>query len=614
MPACQFCIKQLAVLSVLLACLLGIVASASGQTEPTVAAPLTQAAFNRSIVKLYESKKLFSPDSYESLLDLNARLFEHQHQKEIKAAFGSQAITVNAWFAEHPEIKNELYTAIDPTCDDVTAALKIFRTLFELYPEKIVPYSELAIATAVVWDKTKFVYDYANHQRRAKASMPTDRVDGIEGFKFLVDAEPFMEGRIEYVPWEFLIHVVNQKTPLGERSWAAKNYLQNRVGFGRCYKDVPYDYEMLNTKSESANLNDHEYTLANLKQYGGVCAHQADYAARVGKSMGVPAEYVGGKGSSGGRDAGGGHAWVMWVELKAVSEQSINFSLESSGRYNIDNYYIGRLKEPQSGKRITDRELELQLHTVGMDTHAKRQSDLIMKSFDQLVVDAKLDMFGQERLISAVIKLCPGNVTAWTKLSKLSTPYVEAKKSNRKRMLTKISSMFRTFENFPDFTWKIFEPMVEFETDPKKRNKLYGQLLAHYVLLDRPDLACEARLRLTDYLVADGQQAVAVEGLAGTILAFPGEGRYVPEMLDRIDEICKTDESLSSQRVEFYAKLIPLVPKYRGKSPTKFCQQTFERAIKLFKQSGSQTLAAMAQQELADIRSGVALQRSKARR
>jgi len=582
----------------------GLAATANGQSDA-----LTQADFNKSILELYQNKKLTSPDSYQSLMDLNARLFEHQHRKQIEAAFGDQAAAINAWFIEHPEVKNELYTAIDPAVDDVTAALKIFRTLFETYPDKIASYSELAIATAVVWDKTRGVYDYANHQRRAKASMPSDRVDGINGFKYLVDAEPFMEGRIEHVPWEFLAHVVNQKTPLQERTWAAKTHLRSRVGFGKCYKEVPYDHEMLNSGSKTAKLNDHEYTLANLKKYGGVCAHQADYASRVGKSIGVPAEYVYGPGNS-----GGSHAWVMWVELKSVSKQRISFSLESFGRYNIDNYYVGRLKEPQSGKTITDRELELHLHAIGVDSNAKRQADLIMRSFDQLITGAKLDINDQEELISDVIKLCPGNSAAWTSLAELSTEYVEQRKSNRSKMLKKITVMFRTFENFPDFTWKIFDSMIEFETDTKKRNKLYAKLLAHYVSIERPDLACEARLKLTDYLVADGEQADAVEGLAATIVAFPSEGRYVPKMLDRIDQICQSDESLNSQRVEFYTRFIPLVPKYRGSTPSKFCIKTFERAIQLFEQSGNQELIAMAQQELADIKSGAALQRKKKKR
>ena len=597
-------VKQSVRVGVLLALVLSISSNVVSQ-EP----PLTREDFNKAIVELFENKKLTSPDSYETIRDLNARVFEYEHQSEIETAFGDQAKKIEAWFVEHPEIKAELYTAIDPEFDDVTKALQIFRTLFETYPEKIVSYSELAIATAIVWDSKHGIYDYSRHQRRAKASMPSDQVDGIDGFKFLVDAEPFMEGRIQYVPWEFSKHVVNQFTPLAERNWAAENHLRNRIGFGKCYKDVPYDHVMLETKSQKGKLNNHEYTLANLKQFGGVCAHQADYAARVGKSIGVPAEYVAGPGTS-----GGSHAWVMWVELKSVTKTGIKFSLESFGRYHSDKYYVGKLREPQTGQVITDRELELRLHTVGLDAQAKRQSDLIMKSFPQLVADANLDIRDKEKLISAVIKLCPGNEVAWQALTDMSTSFVAEHKRNRSKMLKKIDTMFRTFENFPDFTWKLFDRMIEFESDPKKRNKLYGQLLAHYINYDRPDLACEARLKLTDYLVADGSQPEAVEGLAATIVAFPSEGRYVPRMLDRIDEICATDESLNSQRVEFYAKFLPMVPKYRITSPTKYCLATFERAIKLFEQSGSQALAASAKQELADIKSGVALKRDKKKR
>jgi len=612
MPVVSFCLKRSATLTIALAISLGLTTIVSGQTttddsQPTT--PLKQADFNKAIVELFESKELTSPDSYETLADLSARLFEHENREEIEAVFGEPTTKINTWLAENAAIKNELYAAIDPTCDDVAAALGIFQTLFETYPDSIAAYSELAIATAVVWDQKAGVYDCARHQRRAKASMPSNQVDGIEGFKFLVDAEPFMEGRIQFVPWEFLTHVVNQRTPLSERMWAAKNHLQNRVGFGKCYKEVPYDYEMLNTKSESAKLNGHEYTFANLKQYGGVCAHQADYASRIGKSIGVPAIFVGGMGTS-----GGSHAWVMWVEFKSVTQQRIKFSLESFGRYNNDHYYVGNLRDPQCGRRITDRELELRLHTVGIDPYAKRQSDLIMESFDQLVTDAKLDTTDQEKLISAVIKLCPGNEAAWKAMAKLSTEYAELSKRNRGKMLKRISSMFRNFENFPDFTWKLFDPMISFESDPNKRNGLYVELLSHYIDINRPDLACEARLRLTDHLVADSEQAEAVEGLAATIVAFPGEGRYVPKMLDRIDRICQTNESLNSQRVEFYAKFLPLVPKYRGKTPSKFCVQTFERAINLFDQASAQDLSAMARQELAAIQSGAALKRSKPRR
>ena len=83
---------------------------------------------------------------------------------------------------------------------------------------------------------------------------------------------------------------------------------------------------------------------------------QADFAARVAKSLGVPAEYVGGEANSGVL-----HAWVMWVEVKGVRKDAVAFSLESHGRYFGDNYYVGTLLDPEDGQTITDRELERRL-------------------------------------------------------------------------------------------------------------------------------------------------------------------------------------------------------------------------------------------------------------
>ena len=82
-----------------------------------------------------------------------------------------------------------------------------------------------------------------------------------------------MQGRGQWLPWEFLVHVINHRTPEKERQWALQNYFNKRSMFGRCYKDVPYDYEMLNSQSKVAKMNEKEYNLPNLKSFGGVCAH-----------------------------------------------------------------------------------------------------------------------------------------------------------------------------------------------------------------------------------------------------------------------------------------------------------------------------------------------------
>jgi len=87
----------------------------------------------------------------------------------------------------------------------------------------------------------------------------------------------------------------------------------------------------------------------------------------VAKSLGVPA-FDAGSASVYGES----HAWVMWVELGPVTATGFAFSLQSYGRYRNDKYYVGHLNDPHTGQPTTDRELELRLHTLGMDPIAKR--------------------------------------------------------------------------------------------------------------------------------------------------------------------------------------------------------------------------------------------------
>jgi len=578
--------------------------------EEELNTPIDQATLQKHLMELHASERMLSEMQYPQLRNLYSRRFEDEHASEIKSAFGEDFEAMQQWLNENRVIKEELFNAIDSENDNVERALQIFAEIKKEFPEKIVPYSSLAIASSVVWDGRRGVYDYQRHQKRAKASLPEEQMDSAEGFQYLVDAEPFMEGRILYVPWEFLKHVVNHYTPKEERLWAAEMYYPKRQDFAKCYHDVPYDHLMLETQSKQGKLNDHEYTLSNLKKYGGVCAHQADFASRVGKSIGIPAEYVRGPGTFGSY-----HAWVMWIELKSITKKSIKFSLESYGRYNDDLYYVGELQDPQTGRWVTDRLLELRLHTVGQNAVAKRHSDLIMKSYPTIVSEAKLETKDQIELLRQIIGLCPGNELAWQSLAELSTKFVaEDDKRNRRKMLDIIDSMFTNFGNFPDFTWKLFEPITAFETDPDRRHNLYNRLLSQYLKAERPDLAMEARLRLTDHLLDDGDKLVAIEGLAKTILALPHEARYVPKMLDRIDAICESEPELAMHRADFYAQFLPKIPKYRGTTPSKFCLQMFERAIKLFEAESKPELAAGAKKELADIKSGEALKRERKKR
>ncbi len=571
--------------------------SATTALPPTAEGGFTEDEI-KGMLELYDKRSLFSAKEYPTLRRIFADRFERQNEQKIKDAFEADYESVSTWLEENRVLKEELYTAIDPDVDDVQRALQIFKELKEQFADQIVKYGNLAIAIAVTWDQPEAIYDYAQHQQRAKATMPDGLTDAAQNFEYFVKTEQFMQGRGQWLPWEFLVHVVNHKTPLVEREWALKNYLPKRAMIGKCYAEVPYDHVMLESGSAEARMNGQVYSLAALSERGGVCAHQADYASRIGKSLAVPAAYVGGESAYGDL-----HAWVMWVELNAVTSKSIVFSLESHGRYHGDKYYVGKLKDPKSGQQSTDRQLELRLHTVGMDPVAKRHSHAVMAAYPVLREKLELGINDQFSFMNQTINLCPGNEEAWTALAGMASNEAVRQK-HRKQMTGILSQLFNTFAKFPDFTWTIFDDLTAYEERLKERIKLYERLVLLYQMAKRPDLACEARLRLTDLLAEDGREIEAVEGLAATIFVFADEGRYVPRMLDRIEKICQDVEGTTPRLLQFYAAFLPRIPQMRGTRPSKYCMEMFQRGIDRFKEHGQLGAAQAFEAQLKQIEAG----------
>jgi len=563
--------------------------------EPT-AEQDSDAAGDQILVELYKSKKLLAKSEYGTIRRIYADRFQRRHQDAIRRGLGADYEKVMTWLDENRVFKEELYTAIDPQHDDIPAVMRIVAELIDKFPSKMLAYGELAIAVAVVWDQRRGIYDYDGHRNRARAlQSPAPQLDAIGNFKYLLDTEKLMQGRGQYLPWEFLIHVVDHRTPEVERQWALANYLPRRAMIGACYRDVPYDYDLLDRNQP--RLAGQQYTLPNIRAFGGVCAMQADFAARVAKSLGVPAAYVHGEAIQGDR-----HAWVMWVEVKSVTRDNIVFSLESHGRYRGDKYYVGHLHDPQTAQTITDRQLELRLHTVGIGPLAKRQAALVMRSFPMLREKLAMDVETQLAFINQVISLCPGNEEAWRAAARLSKEGQITESRQIKQIMQLIDRLFVTFAAMPDFTWELFDDLVAFQKNRKQFLSYYERLVMLYQQASRPDLACEARLKYTDYLVEDGKQREAIEGLAYTIKKFPEEGRYVPRLLDRLEAICKDFKGAEEHLVRLYQELLPLIPPDRSGRPSKYFMSMLERAAARFSQYNRPDLAQACQAQLARLR------------
>ncbi|MFO1044771.1 MAG: putative Ig domain-containing protein [Planctomycetaceae bacterium] len=548
-----------------------------------------------ALAKLHEQHNLTGKKDYLGVRKVYADFIEKQNELLLTRLGEGDGAEFKKWFDDHPDFKEEFLIAVAPE-DDMAEAWKILQKLHERFPTKLNDYNQLAIALALTWDNEGNIDHYTDHQQRTHSKMPSGLLGAIENFEYYVDAAAVMQGRAQFLPWEFLVYLVNHKTPRNEREWAATNYVSKRPMFGKCYADVPYDDEMLRTESRICKLAGKDYTLPNIRQFGGVCAMQADFAARVGKSIGVPAEYVGGE-SNGGEL----HAWVMWVEVKQATRTSIAFTLESHGRYRGDKYYVGTLREPQTGRETTDRALELRLQGVGLNTAAFRHAALVMKAFPQLRDKLELTPVQEIAFLNEVIDLCPGNEAAWTQLATLARDGKIGADSNR-QMTAMIDKFFRTFANFPDFTLKVFDDLVQYQKSSKLRNKYYLQLVLMYEAAGRADLACEARLQLCGYLLEEGNTKDVIDGLAVTIKKFPDEGRYVPKLLDKLEQVCAQIKGADQQLLRFYQEFLPMVPQKRGDAPSPYCMRMLERAIEKFTAAGQVQQAQVYAVQLAKLK------------
>ncbi|QVL31463.1 hypothetical protein KIH39_21840 [Telmatocola sphagniphila] len=573
-------------LCLVLLCCLGFFCPLPAQSPAADSAKKSDSnAFDAKSVylELFKSGKLFDKREYKTVRAAVCKAFEQAHRVDIKEGLGKDAEAMNEWFAKNVDIKEEFYTALDENYDDLIQAISLFRNMWKANPEAVKNYPNLAIAVAVVWDKPgEDLYDYRGHQVRTHSLLPAgvNKITALENFKYFVDQAKAIQAkepaiRIQFLPWEFQVYLVDTRTPIQEREWAVQNYLPKRQLIGKAYFDCKYDTEMLQSGGEVCKLAGKPYTLESLKNYGGVCAMQADFAARVAKSLAVPAAYVGGESAT--LDL---HAWVMYVQVTGVQKDKVNFLLESEGRYGTDNYYTGNLKDPQTGQQILDRDMERRLSAVAQDRVGKRLSDLNMRIYQVLLDELKAQ---KKRIafLDANLKLCHYNEGAWLEFAEMVKSGDLSNSSDLKSaVLSHWNSMLVNFAKYPDFTWKVSPDLalINKETKPE-RNSMYKRLIDLYEKGNRPDLACDARLKLAEFQQEDKQYSQAAVGLNQTIQKFPNEGRYIPKLMKALNEACGKYPEGKAYLTKAYINLVTNIKPKRGAEPTKYALAMYKEAV-----------------------------------
>jgi tetratricopeptide (TPR) repeat protein len=194
-----------------------------------------------------------------------------------------------------------------------------------------------------------------------------------------------------------LKYIVDHPLSDTEMEWARKNVTASRSGFDKVFSSIRYDiprYEKNVLTWPYAN-----YTLAEIRQRGGICVDQAYFAAMSGKAKGLPTLFFTGQGDS------GGHAWFGYLETPGRWETDC-------GRYAQQNYPVGQAMDPQTWKPMSDTDL-IFLAKNRERSPSFQQARLWTAYAESLGVEEA------ERWIEAALDIQPEYLPAWILQSNL---------------------------------------------------------------------------------------------------------------------------------------------------------------------------------------------------
>lgn len=568
----------------------------SPQTERSVSEKSEVLEFTDLAVELYKKKKLFHKKSYPALRKSYCFTFEKDHKRQIDFIWGGKDEPFRKYLDEHPAVKELFLVSVNPKTDDLGAAMKLFKDIWEKYPKEFEKYPSLAVAVSLVWDNERSVHRSPVGQHQSV--LPPEQVDALGNFYYYAHVENSMGERIQYLPWEFLTLLVNHTTPYEERKWALKQYIPKRTNAGKIYSDVPYDAKMLE-KAGKPKLSNTNWNLENQRSLGGVCTCQADFAVRVGKSIGVPAFYCTGNGRR------GAHAWVMWIEITAISARGMKASLQSEGRYFSDFYYVGGTEHPWKNQRTTDRELARELDGIGHDTLACRFSNLIVDAYEHIAAVENLKEEQQIDFLSQLIDLNPFCSWAWNRIADGIAQGTFSNKSTIK-LNRLMPQLLTTYQQHPDFTWEIFKKTIEFKPWKKQRTDNFSKFCDLYEDRNRADLACKVRLEYAALLEQEGRIAEALGGLARTCMKFPQDGVFVQDVLKAMERLSRLEPDKRKNNVRamasFYKSFLPKLDENTKKEQSGYYADCCKHGIDVFTEAGDKEAAIFYSRQLANIK------------
>lgn len=527
--------------------------------ESPITLEAVQARCAQQVASVIESGEVKSElQNIEQLLDLIAAFDTFDDPRAIVEAVRwrrslAQTLKIDAperqailrAFRENPKLADALVFPARPANDDLPAVYRLYLKLLDQRARQVAEYPNLAAAIALVWDKPP-------------SFGRAERPDPVELFDYFAGNAKKLVFDLRTTPTELLVFMVDTAAPVSDLRWALEKYSGDRR-IGRVYFDVPYDTAFFKY-SQPLKLDKETFNLANIRKVGGVCVHQAYYAATIGKAIGVPTVQMGAAG------ADVGHAWVGFLETGTPPRWNLDF-----GCYEEYKKLVGHTGNPQSGEDMTDGEVLLlaslagdkaadRLVATAWTDASARVGGLITRDMD---FPPRVDLKGWKappprskstdtrlQLLKFAVNASPAYAPAWRSVIELAG----AAKLQPKQINEWANSVIKLAgDKSPGFALEVLIPMIKLVSDDKEQERLwewaYAQFYTnlHETKYRRVDLAVRVRMEEARFFEDRKNTDRAYQLYQEIVQNFADEGPFVVQAAQRCSEMMKSRGSTPVQ-------------------------------------------------------------------
>lgn len=483
------------------------------------------------------------------------------------------------WLEKDTSFRDKFLLALSPKDDDYANAARVALGLHEKFPKESAAYDNLTVAFATVWDDPQVVG--AMHVQHVPELYESENVKTStmeESFSWYVSHSARLCPWFKNTPWRLLSFVAADATTIPEREWAFAKLGTFRNTFGTIYSDIEYDYAKLKDM-HGGKLGKREYTLENLKQYGGVCRDQAYFAHAVCSAFGMPAYFAVGRGNAAVR-----HAWVGWIIQDAGA-----YKLLSHGRYEYDKYFTAEIIDPRSGQKILDYLVGIEAKALS-DEKGYDAADLFFRVWEecpQLATAQRVNL-----LISALRKNA-FHRPAWLALGDATA----AGDLPRTAAEAQWDYLLKNFRDFPDFTFSMLSTFSRMFKTPAERYSFYETTAKYFNTLKRQDLVASLRIEEIEMCVSEGRKDLASQVAVSGTQECAGEGEQGAALAKRAAELL-TEMNQPQLAIKPLQMALTKMPKTRAKFINPHWYKVTEILRDIYKASGDTKNAAAQQAEL----------------